>query len=112
MNNPYYSPDAFNLQMYTFDEPELSYEYNTLAFFATPNGYVYTVQDQGCSCPIPFEEYESENVKDLLHKLERVENVAHAISIVNGWHDYWRYRGGCDTTEFKQWLSVNGSQLM
>ena len=83
--NPYYNPEKLELELYSLGEPGLSYEYNTLCFWATTDGKIYTASDSGCSCPTPFENYEVENQKEALKLLERVGSVSQAEAICDGW---------------------------
>lgn len=79
--NPYYEPEACGLELLLeFDEPNLSYEYNTLLFFKDlETGDIYCVEDSGCSCPTPFE-----NVRSLAD-MTLVSNADDAIREF----DYW-----------------------
>ncbi len=87
--NPYYNPDKVNLETLSFDQPNLSYEYNTLCFWITGNGEVYSASDSGCSCPTPFENYSGENQKEILQQLERVGSLEQAEQIFDSWNqDY------------------------
>lgn len=70
--NPYYDSDKLGLEMLSFDEPHLSYEFNTLCFWATPDKQVYSASALGCSCPTPFEDYERADLKAILPLLKRV----------------------------------------
>ena len=84
--NPHYSPEKFNLEMLVFDEPGMSYEFNTLCFWATEDGKVYSASDSGCSCPTPFERFDSETQDELFQTLERVGSVEQAESIFESWN--------------------------
>ena len=55
--NIYYNPEKCGLRIISvFDEPGLSYEYDTtLVLQDICSGKFYTVRDSGCSCPTPFE---------------------------------------------------------
>jgi hypothetical protein len=57
--NVYYSPEDSGLvPIDQLDEPNLSYEYNILiALQHTDSGRCYYVQDSGCSCPVPFDNF-------------------------------------------------------
>jgi|ERR1035437_10252693 hypothetical protein len=85
--NPYYSPEKLGLEMISFEEDGLSYEFNTLCFWATSDGSVYSAQDSGCSCPTPFEDYDKEELKDVLMGMEKVESKKHALQIFKAWND-------------------------
>ena len=86
--NPYYNPDELGLVKFDLDEPGLSYEYNTLCFWATPDGQVYSASDSGCSCPTPFEGFSGANQKEVLQSLERVGSVEQAERIIAAWNNY------------------------
>ena len=88
MKNPYYDPEELQLELLSYDEPHLSYEYNTLCFWATEDGRIYSASDSGCSCPTPFENYEGDTQKEVLQKLERVGSVEQAESIFDSWNKY------------------------
>jgi hypothetical protein len=85
-HNPYYAPEKFNLEMISFDEPGLSYEFNTLCFWSNDQGMVYSAQDSGCSCPTPFEDYEGETQNEVLQLLERVGSPEQAGQIFDAWN--------------------------
>ncbi len=84
--NPYYEPDKLDLELLSFDEPNLSYEYNTLCFWATKDGRIYSASDSGCSCPTPFENYTGQTLDAVLQQLERVGTISQAESIFNSWN--------------------------
>lgn len=83
--NPYYCSVELNLEMIEFNEPNLCYEFNTLVFWATPEGQVYSASDSGCSCPTPFENYDFPTREEVLQSLERIGSVEHAEQIFNNW---------------------------
>lgn len=83
--NPYYSPESLGLEMISFDQPGLSYEYNTLCFWATNDGRVFYAQDEGCSCPTPFDEYSGETQKDVIQKLGQVGSADQAVRTAKSW---------------------------
>jgi hypothetical protein len=86
MINPYYDPAKLELEMLEFDEPDLSYEYDTLCFWATAAGQIYSASDSGCSCPTPFEDYEGETQTEVIQKLERVGSLEQAERIFDAWN--------------------------
>lgn len=59
MSNVYYNPEEFGLVLVNcLDEPNLSYEYNTLIVLQhTATKRLFFAQDSGCSCPTPFENF-------------------------------------------------------
>jgi hypothetical protein len=91
--NPHYSGDKLDLEVVTLDQPDLSYEYNTLIFVRPKGtkGQVYWAQDSGCSCPTPFEQYEGTTQAEVLEKMSRVRGPYDALIIFNGWRS--RYNG-------------------
>lgn len=87
--NPYYDPDKLGLSLVSFDEPDMSYEYNTLCFWATEDGLIYTAQDSGCSCPTPFEErHARETREEVLQTLERVGSLDQALATFDSWNSW------------------------
>lgn len=103
--NPYYNPSKFNLELLSFDDPHLSYEYNTLCFWATPDGRIFTASDSGCSCPTPFEQYDVESLNELLPLLERVGSVDQAESIFDSWNNNKLQMS--DRDELSIWIKNN-----
>lgn len=83
--NPYYSPEKLGLEVVSLDEDGLDYEYNTLAFFKSPNG-VYLIADHGCSCPTPFEDYESTDTADFERQAEKVLSLEDAEYSISSWN--------------------------
>jgi hypothetical protein len=55
-NNPYYKPEAFDLE--TIGEVEFSsgsYEFDTAVVWRNSAGELFGAHDSGCSCPTPFD---------------------------------------------------------
>lgn len=73
--------------MITFDGGDLSYEYNTLCFWKTTDGRIFSASDSGCSYPIPFENYEGSTLDEVLCQLERVGSADQALSIFDSWNN-------------------------
>ena len=92
--NPYYDNDKLGLEMLSFDEPDMSYEFNTLCFWATPDRRVYSASDSGCSCPTPFEDYEGDNLDKILPLLERVGSVEQGERIFDAWNKAYDWDKG------------------
>ena len=82
--NPYYDSDKLNWTLHSL-ERDLSYEFDILAFWITPENEVYTAADAGCSCPTPFEDYEGTTPEEIKAKLTRVESLKQATEIVQQW---------------------------
>jgi len=86
--NPYYNAEELELDMIVFDEPDLSCAYNTLCFWATKDGQVYSAHDSGCSCPTPFENAHDRKTRDeVLQTLERIGSIEQAESIFDAWNE-------------------------
>lgn len=88
--NPYYNPEKLDLDMISFDEPDLSYEYNTFCFWADKDGLVYYASDSGCSCPTPFENgHDRETRAEVIATLGRIGSIEQAESELKAWaQDY------------------------
>ena len=105
--NPYYAPEKLNLDMLAFDEPNMCYEYNTLCFWATDDGRVFTAADSGCSCPTPFEEHDRPTVDEVLATMERVGSVEQAVATFDAWNNaiYGAKFGIDDRHRCEEWVS-------
>jgi hypothetical protein len=106
--NPYYNPEKLELELLSFDEPNLSYEYNTLCFWATKDGRVYSASDSGCSCPTPFENYEGNTQTEVLRNLERIGSVEQAESIFDSWNKNYNRKPFLKNSEkqlMTEWVS-------
>lgn len=84
--NPYYNPKGLALEMLAFEDPGANYNFDTICFWATQDGRVYTAHDSGCSCPTPFEDYEGETQEDVLKLLERVGSIEQAERAFDCWN--------------------------
>ena len=108
--NPYYDPEKLELEMLSFDEPDLSYEYNTLCFWATKTGQIYSASDSGCSCPTPFEDDHDRPTRDeVLQTLERVGSVTQAESIFDSWnkgYDDKQYLPASEKQKLAEWVNA------
>ena len=55
---PYYSAPEYLKHLYTLDDPNASYSFDTVIVVQdTRDGLVYAAHDAGCSCPSPFESH-------------------------------------------------------
>lgn len=63
--NAYYRPEELGLEIVAeIDYSSQSYEYDTRVVWRhVETGKLYTARDSGCSCPTPFESYQS--IEDL-----------------------------------------------
>ena len=113
--NPYYNPEKLGLSLLSFDEPNLCYEYNTLCFWKTEDGRIYTASDSGCSCPTPFEQYAGTTLDEVLQQLERIGSLEQAERIFESWNDNGRLsissNGGelsiSSKNELTEWIKDN-----
>lgn len=103
--NPYYDKE-FDLEMLSFDQPELCYEFNILCFWATKDGRVYSASDSGCSCPVPFENYCAATVDEVLQMLERVGSVEQAERI----GESWGHLSGSEKQQLSDWVKARLKQ--
>ena len=106
-SNPYYSPEKLNLDMISFDEPDMSYEYNTAAFFKTPDGRVFFASDSGCSCPTPFEYYEGNTMDEVIQKMEQMKDFDMAEAYLRSWGMGYRSQSFIDmddVAKLKAWF--------
>lgn len=56
MNNIYYSPEKFGLQIFESIDTAGSWEFDTFVIFKRiSDGALFWTSDSGCSCPTPFE---------------------------------------------------------
>jgi len=60
-NNPYYEPEKCGLELIgSYDKDNERYSFNILAVWKDiETGKYYKGEDSGCSCPTPFEEFDS-----------------------------------------------------
>ena len=67
--NPYYNPETMGLETIAMLEYSSgNYEFDTLVVWREiATGKLYSMRDSGCSCPVPFEEYDSIDKLDLVN---------------------------------------------
>ena len=90
----YNSPSAFGLEILgTVQWTEQSYDFDMTIVLRSETGKLYWADDQGCSCPSPFENYTS---LDKLYTGTLAELEAHlndqldgAGVVKNEWQDPW-----------------------
>ena len=82
-NNIYSHPEKHGLKIFETLEENLSYEFNMLVVWKNEKGEFFWAQDSGCSCPSPFEDYNS--VADL-YKVDpnNLESFQQAIENFRG----------------------------
>ena len=104
--NPHYDPEKAGFVRQVSIDPEEAYEFDTLAFWQSPTGAVYTASDSGCSCPTPFEAFEGYTHEEIVQKLERVPNFDAAEKIIDAYlgtfNDSYRKITGDKARLFKQ----------
>jgi len=93
----YHSPEKFGLELIATVDHGASYEFDIFAVWTdnnkdnNPDGQkVYYATDSGCSCPSPFENYDS------METLTRVSNLAYLRENLKSW--------GADQTEIRNCL--------
>lgn len=58
MTNAYYDPEQYELTTVgTIDWDNEPYEFNETLVLRDKDGVFYWADDQGCSCPVPFEDH-------------------------------------------------------
>ncbi len=87
--NPYYSPEKLGLESISFNQPDLSYEYNIFVIFKTPDRRFFFAVDSGCSCPTPFEDYESETMDETVQQMTQIADVEDAKGQLRTWGKDW-----------------------
>jgi hypothetical protein len=74
MPNAYYEPEKLGLTI--FAEIEYSsrcYEFDTRVVWENEEGILFTARDSGCSCPTPFENFNSISDLTLLDNISWLE---------------------------------------
>ena len=106
--NPYYSPEKLGMDLISFDEPGMSYEYNTFLFVRTPDGRIFSASDAGCSCPTPFEANEAATWEDCILTMSQIENEVDAECQLRTWGKNWNGKSFLDDSDFrnlKNWFT-------
>ena len=58
--NVYYAPETWGLELVgEIEYSSASYEFDTRVIWKDKNNQFFTARDSGCSCPTPFEDYET-----------------------------------------------------
>jgi hypothetical protein len=91
MENIYYSPEAHGLTLVAEVDFADSYDFDKTVVWKDVDGQLYWAQDSGCSCPSPFENFESVASLDRLTR----ENWNYFEQSVRG-----RYSFGSDGDRF------------
>jgi hypothetical protein len=61
--NPYYQPKDLGLEIVAEFEADISYEFEMVVVWKDEKGKLYWATDSGCSCPEPYEDYDT--IEDL-----------------------------------------------
>ena len=75
MTSIYYNPEKYGLGLIASYDIADSYEFDIVAVFKDSNGKYLIGYDSGCSCPIPFE-YHDLNDLFTIKTLDEVANYA------------------------------------
>lgn len=66
--NIYYHPEEHDLSVFDEVETADSYDFDTTVIWQNKEGKLYWAHDSGCSCPTPFERYDSISDLNILDK--------------------------------------------
>lgn len=66
--NIYYNPEKHGLSVFYEVETAGSYEFDTTMIWQNNEGNLYWAHDSGCSCPTPFEDFNSINDLNILNQ--------------------------------------------
>lgn len=73
-SNPYYHPEKFGLEIVgTAELEDEPYQFDLLVVWRDVDGNLYYAHDTGCSCPSPFEEFNSVDDLDKLISLDDLQ---------------------------------------
>ncbi len=78
MINPYYDSEKFGWEVLEIKYGDMCSEFDILVFWKTNEGAVFMAHDSGCSCPDPFEKFESDTEDGVKNLLERVSTIEQA----------------------------------
>lgn len=86
-HNVYSHPENVGLELIgALDEPDLSYEYNTLiAVNHKESGRVFWASNSGCSCPTPFEDFYFNGPDENNLEEVKLHNWSAFIASVKSW---------------------------
>lgn len=75
MSNIYYNPEDFGLEVIAeIEYSSASYEFDTrVVWRQISTRKLFTARDSGCSCPIPFEDYNLDNIDPVDYQILRAE---------------------------------------
>ncbi len=66
LENIYDSPSKFRLKIFAEVERELSYEFSIFVVFQNEAGELFYAEDEGCSCPAPFENLTMDTLQPII----------------------------------------------
>lgn len=86
MNDVYYKPENYGLKIVDTYEADIGYEFDMVTVWEDESGALFWAADSGCSCPSPFEDY---NSKDSLTPLtaQTFEPFEAAVKAVDNYSD-------------------------
>ncbi len=83
--NCYSNPDHFGLTIVCeIDDPDACYSFEMIILWRDDAGRLFYACDEGCSCPSPFEMYQSVDSLNVLTD----ESWSEFEEMVNGWCSY------------------------
>lgn len=86
-SNVYYNPESFGLEVVGSIQEEPDYDFHILSVWRhTETGVMYWATDSGCSCPTPFEDYNT------LEDLNRLKTVREYSAFKRAVKDFAPYR--------------------
>lgn len=86
MPNAYYEPEKLGLKVVAeIEYSDGCYQFDTRVVWKhVPTGNLYTARDCGCSCPTPFEDYNSLESLERFNLRELEDEIASERK--DGWH--------------------------
>jgi hypothetical protein len=97
--NPYYHPEALGLEpVAEIEYSDLDYQFDTRVVWRlkTDPSVLYSARDSGCSCPSPFEDYNS------LEDLERLDAGALANEVAKELRSSYSHITAAEASAFLQ----------
>ena len=79
MSNIYFSPEDLGLTVIDeIDRENQSYSFDSMIVWKDKDGYLYYAEDNGCSCPLP---YENETIETIV----RIINIEDFETHLKNW---------------------------
>lgn len=83
MGNIYDNPENYGLKIFAEVEEELSYGFSIFVVFQNEAGELFYAEDEGCSCPAPFENL----TMNLLQPIFGADGLKSFFDALNTWQD-------------------------